>query len=124
MHIAKDFEDAIKNEYGKGKLDDADRELIVDRLLAAINLGYSPEASRSHATGVWEQHANWPIPGTEDVNVRFRAGEEGAPEADVAHGRLRIREAAVDCNSGTAPRRVSGRSRPRARPRPARRSPR
>jgi X-Pro dipeptidyl-peptidase len=37
-----------------------------------------PKVDVQSSTGVWEQHANWPIPGTEDVNVRFRAGEEGA----------------------------------------------
>jgi hypothetical protein len=37
----------------------ADRELIAGKLLAAVNLGYSPEASRPHATGVWEHESSF-----------------------------------------------------------------
>ena len=37
-----------------------------------------PKVDVQSSTGGWEQYADWPIPGTEDVNVRFRAGDEGA----------------------------------------------
>jgi hypothetical protein len=37
----------------------ADRELVADRLLAAVNLSYSPEASRLHASGAWEHESSF-----------------------------------------------------------------
>jgi hypothetical protein len=45
------------DSYGSDFLLIADRELVPERLFAAFNLIYGPEASRSRASGVWEHQS-------------------------------------------------------------------
>jgi hypothetical protein len=45
------------NRYGADFLIIADKELVPDRIFAAFNLLYQPEASRSRVTGVWERQS-------------------------------------------------------------------
>jgi hypothetical protein len=46
------------NRYGADLWIIADRELITDRVFAAFNLLYQPEAIRSRVTGAWEHQSN------------------------------------------------------------------
>jgi hypothetical protein len=45
------------NSYGVDFLIAADRELVADRLFAALNFTYQPEASRSQITGMWDHQS-------------------------------------------------------------------
>ena len=46
------------DSYGLGFLFSADRELVAERLFAAINVTYDPAASRSRITGEWERESS------------------------------------------------------------------
>jgi hypothetical protein len=46
------------DSYGASFLVAADRELVAERLFAAVNLTYGPAASRSRVTGAWERESS------------------------------------------------------------------
>jgi hypothetical protein len=58
------------DRYGLDLLMIADRELVADRLFAAFNLAYGPEATRSRASGTWDHQSGLAIAGAMTVQVQ------------------------------------------------------
>jgi hypothetical protein len=65
-----DVSGATVDRYGVDFLVAVDRELVANRIFAAFNLIYQPEATRLPITGAWQHQSNFGISGALTVQVQ------------------------------------------------------
>jgi hypothetical protein len=65
-----DISGASVDRYGSDFLVAVDRELVANRIFAAFNLIYQPEATRLQITGAWQHQSSFGISGALTVQVQ------------------------------------------------------